>query len=143
MNKLKLLGALFALVAVAGIARADSPWYNAADPLDVNNSGSVTPLDALIVINELLTMNSMSNPGAVPNVSAPGVASPNVSTSPSYYWDVNDSGTVTPLDALIVINQLNAAPNSVPEPSTIVSAGIGLAALAFGRALHRKRANKA
>ncbi|MFO0904332.1 MAG: dockerin type I domain-containing protein [Pirellulales bacterium] len=60
--------------------------------LDVNRDGSVTPLDALIIINAL-------NSG---NGEAEAVAA-------GYRPDVDGSGSVVPLDALYVINALNGA----------------------------------
>lgn len=70
-----------------------SPWQNVVNPLDVNRSGVVTPLDALLVINELnaagarvLALNELDIAARV---------------------DVNGDGVVSPLDALLVINFLN------------------------------------
>ena len=73
-----------------------SPWQNPADPLDVNADGTVSPLDALIVINDLNTSGSRPLPAepVEPNVPPP-------------YLDVNGDGFLSPVDALIVINQLN------------------------------------
>ncbi len=67
-------------------------WHNNSDEnhvisqYDVNRSGEVTPLDALLVINYL-------NRGW---------------SSTDYNLDVNNSGAITSLDALLVINVINA-----------------------------------
>jgi hypothetical protein len=56
--------------------------------LDVNSDAYITPIDALLVINQL-------------NSGGPGPAGPRV------HLDVNRDGIISPLDALLVINQLN------------------------------------
>ncbi|HZN36422.1 MAG TPA: dockerin type I domain-containing protein, partial [Pirellulaceae bacterium] len=65
------------------------------DPLDVNADGSISPIDALLVINYI-------NAGGVA-APTPGPAGP--------YLDVNDDNFVSPIDALIIINFLNNQPN--------------------------------
>ena len=50
------------------------PWQNTDSPLDVNDDGDVTPLDALIVFNYL----NGAGPGPVP----PGLASARHSMTP-------------------------------------------------------------
>jgi hypothetical protein len=83
-----------------------SGWQNPTDPLDVNNDGQITPLDALLIINELnqpqyrdpLTGEMPLPPAVIPA-----------------YFDVNADGFVVPTDALLVINRLNNPP---AEPET-------------------------
>jgi hypothetical protein len=81
------------------IAAAESvntlSWTNPADALDVTNDGVVSPIDALLVINEL------NSNGARPL--AP--RTPQDQSLP--YLDVNADGFVSPVDALLVLNQLN------------------------------------
>jgi hypothetical protein len=77
-------------------------WHNAANPLDVNGDGQVTPLDALLVINYL-----NAHPGNNPLL--------DVSITPPLYCDVNQDQACTSLDALLVINQLNGQPAGVGE----------------------------
>ncbi len=72
-----------------------SPHQNPQNPLDVNGDGLVTPLDALILINDL----NRNPSGELPAGSA-GEASP---IKP----DVNGDGLLSPLDVLIIINDLN------------------------------------
>ena len=67
-------------------------WQNQLNPFDVNQSGSVTPQDALFVINRLLTQPT----GVLTGVPA----------TPPIYYDVNGDGSVSSLDALLVINYL-------------------------------------
>ena len=75
-----------------------NPWTNPDDPLDVDASGEVAPLDALLTINELNE----------PMYSDPitGELDLNVVTPP-YFFDANGDGFVSPIDALLVINKLN------------------------------------
>ncbi|MEM9365255.1 MAG: dockerin type I domain-containing protein [Planctomycetota bacterium] len=70
---------------------------------DVNLDGSVTALDALVVINQLSNGNASSN-GLV------------VETIPQAIMDVNEDGRLSALDALQVINYLNQNETSDPEP---------------------------
>ncbi len=69
-----------------------APRHNLADPLDVNNDGVVSPLDALLVINS-------------------------IGNEPQMYADTNGDGEISPVDALQVINALNRpATNLVKVP---------------------------
>ena len=70
------------------------PWQNPRNSLDVNDSGQITALDALLVINGLNTRL----------VITPTLPEP---FDPVNYVDVNADGALTPLDALLVINYLN------------------------------------
>jgi Dockerin type I domain/Planctomycete extracellular len=63
--------------------------HNLISPLDVNDDGSISPTDALEVINRLNLKQS-------PLLSAE-----------DGYVDVSDDGLVTPIDALKIINHIN------------------------------------
>ncbi len=78
------------------------PWNNPRNPLDVNDSGLVTALDALLVINALNTRFQL--PPTLPDP-----------FDPVQYLDVDANGVVTPLDALLVINDLNRPRNGEGE----------------------------
>ena len=78
--------------------------HNEANPLDVNNDGLVTPIDALVVINALNQYGS----GDV-TVFAEDEA------YADSYLDVTDDGIVSPLDGLRVINFLNSD-DAAPQP---------------------------
>lgn len=67
-------------------------WQNLHWPLDVNSDTQISPIDALLVINDLNTH------GFRP-LSAPSQGPP--------FIDVNGDGFVSPLDALLVINYWN------------------------------------
>jgi hypothetical protein len=80
---------------------AAAPWHNSANPRDVNHDNRITPLDALVVFNDLLTngVRELSNDQVTPFAST-GPAAPTKSV------DVNGDNMVTPLDALRVVNAL-------------------------------------
>jgi VCBS repeat-containing protein len=73
---------------------------NPRHPLDVSNDGHITPLDALLVINEL---NAGSRGGA-----SRLAASLSAAPSSGPYLDTSGDGVVSPIDALTVINYLNS-----------------------------------
>jgi VCBS repeat-containing protein len=82
----------------AGIAVA-RPQHNTSNPLDVNNDGNVSPLDALHVLNALSDATSAG----------------------TGFVDVNNDSLVTPIDALLVINGLESTVSSAPQAA--MSAG--------------------
>lgn len=73
------------------------PFQNPLHHLDTNRDGSISPLDALIIINRL-------------NDSGPGVLAAPVSVvgfTEFFYFDTNGDRSVAPIDALQIINFLN------------------------------------
>jgi hypothetical protein len=76
--------------------------HNFISPEDCDNSGDVTPLDALVVINEL------NRPEA------------NVVLDESKMLDVDADGSLSPLDALVIINHLNnESTDGIPVVSSV------------------------
>jgi hypothetical protein len=73
-----------------------SDWHNSIRPADVDASGVVQPIDALLVINQL----SRNNRAGL------GTQLPATQQTPKRLFDVSASGTLEPLDALRVINVL-------------------------------------
>lgn len=69
-------------------------------PLDINDDGHISPLDALVVINFLNGDSTAQGEF--------GAAS-TLAVAPAFY-DTNGDGIVSPLDALLVINYLNSIP---------------------------------
>ena len=69
-------------------------WQNAVNRLDVNESGFVEPVDALILINDLNQNGTRALPSKPANYAGPMI-------------DVNGDGSLSLLDALIVINSMN------------------------------------
>jgi hypothetical protein len=99
------------------------PWQNEANAVDANADGSVSPLDALVIINYL-------------NEHGPGTLITPPPTAIVIFYDTNGDGSVSPVDALIVINLLNAVPlasesvigegeffpsQSLSQPSSVIS----------------------
>jgi len=85
---------LISIVGAWGLDRAQA--WNRHDPLDVNADGFVSPIDALLVINDLNIAGSRLL--AVPPLTAPGQVQ---------FLDVNGDQFLSPVDALEVINYLN------------------------------------
>ena len=81
-----------------------SDWQNALLHADVDNSTVVTPIDALIIVNEVNLTGSRSLSGTPRSEGDP-------------FCDVNGDGFLSPLDALIVINALNKH----RDPMTLVA----------------------
>ncbi len=103
---------------------SNTPWQNPITADDVDGNGAVTPLDALVIINEL---NANGNHALGQLANPP--------SGPADYLDVNGDGQVTPLDALTVINFLNApslAANSSAAAIGQVTAAAAAAPLVAG-----------
>lgn len=71
-------------------------WRNPADNFDVNADQRITPLDALQVINEFKRRSATEGGSQLSDAYPPGQP----------YVDVDGSGTVSALDALLVVNHL-------------------------------------
>ena len=82
--------------------------YNTLSPYDVDGNGVVTPLDALLIINEL-------NDPTFTDPSGRLVGRP---TGATKYPDVDNNGFVVPFDALSVINFLNTDARPVVAAAT-------------------------
>lgn len=76
------------------------PWQHLVTPSDVNNNGTVTAGDALLIINELAGRNFSDSE------TFDLVDPTSISVWPGIYFDQNGDGQVTALDALRVINEL-------------------------------------
>lgn len=82
------------LITVTG---ARSPYHNYNLNEDVNGDGFVSPIDALLIINELNARGS----GPITVVDSGS------GEGPLPMLDVNGDGMITPIDVLIIINHLN------------------------------------
>jgi hypothetical protein len=83
------------------VTAAGAPWRNPANPSDVDGDDSVSPLDALLVINHLgVNLTAATLP-------------PTLSGGPTPFVDVIGDNLVAPLDALSVINKLGSSPSSL------------------------------
>lgn len=92
-------------------------WQNPRNALDVDDSGIVSPLDALQIINDLDDSGSRQLPLSRPTVAA--------------YLDVNGDDWASPVDALMVINTIeenrqplaitaSLSPDSDPDGNGVV-----------------------
>ncbi len=72
-------------------SRVDCPYFNAALPEDTNDSGTVTVLDALTVLND---------------IAREGVRILQANEPLTTFVDVNNDGRVSTLDALLVLNKV-------------------------------------
>ncbi len=70
-----------------------SDWTNPLNPLDVNVSGEVTPLDVLLIVNDINRSGSRILPASIEVVPT--------------LVDVNADGAVSPIDVFQVVNALN------------------------------------
>lgn len=83
------------------VAEVPEPYQNPAGPLFVDKVDLiVTPLDAILIINEL----NANGARALPPPTGPIPA----------YWDVDGDNRISPLDALLVVNYLNAQVTGEP-----------------------------
>lgn len=96
---------------------AVSLLHNSRWPADTNNDGSVSRVDATLLIDELNAHGARQF--ARSDVDDVGQAS-------SAYWDVNNDGWLSPSDVLSVFNELNAGFAEQPSDG---EAMIGLASL--------------
>jgi len=84
------------------LAADASPWQNVLQPLDVNADGGISPIDALIVINDL------NAHGARPLSSGGGQGAQPIAGN-GQLLDVDGDQFVSPRDALMIINTLDQA----------------------------------
>ncbi len=105
------------------------PWQNEANATDANADGSVSPVDALVIINYINEHGSGSLPVPPP-------------TAIVLYYDTNGDGSVSPVDVLMIINLLNSnlpgteGENSVLRLPTPVAAAPTSAAVLTQRPLN-------
>lgn len=78
-----------------------NPWQNRSNPLDVDRSGGIDPLDVLALVNAINGDRQGALPSPRPN-----------STLPESDFDVDGDGFLNPLDVLAVVNFLNRTSNS-------------------------------
>ena len=82
------------------IASLGAQWQNPIETSDVNGSGDVTAIDALLIVNELGRRAYSSDGNG--ELDDAGTADP----FPGNFYDVDGNGQATALDALRVVNQL-------------------------------------
>jgi hypothetical protein len=80
------------------------PWQNPDINYDVDDSGAVTPLDVLLLINQINRQGSYQLPNP-----------PSSDDTPPPYYDVNGDEWLSPQDVLTVINYLNSQTSGAGE----------------------------
>ena len=81
------------------IGAAGSQQQNQGDNLDVNNDGFVSPIDALLIVNQMAVVGE-------------GESGSGDDSSSKIYPDVNGDYKVTAVDAMLVLNGLSGMANS-------------------------------
>ena len=84
-------------------------WHNFVIAVDANFDGSVSPIDALVIINYL----NENGPGSLP-VPRPTALVYN-------FYDTNGDGFVSPVDVLVVFNSLNSTTVVAEGEATVLS----------------------
>lgn len=115
---LSITAALIALSAGPALAASipgNLSLHNTSLPADVDVNGQVNITDLNLVVEALREHEA-----------APLVAP--LDTETTYLWDTSGNGRVNSADALVVINYMLTAP--VPEPTTVITAGLALAGFA-------------
>jgi hypothetical protein len=119
------------------LSHPDASWQDQRNYYDVNGSGGLEPIDALLIINALKRVGPHTLTGT------PG---PN-----DHFLDANGDGQLSAADASFVLNKLINAPpkaaslaqgtNFVPEPATewLATIGAATAMLAHGARRFRRR----
>jgi hypothetical protein len=103
----------------AGIVATGCPWRNPVKFLDVDGKDGVTPIDAVLIINQLNAVG----PGNLPNPAIP----PNV---PPPFFDVDCDNFLGPTDAVRVINALNSGSGEGESESVVDDVDVTEALLA-------------
>jgi hypothetical protein len=80
---------------VSSTGNSSNEFVNFENPLDVNADGNVSPIDALLVINDI-NLNGSRNLTTTTALPLPGIM-----------VDVNSDQNVSPIDVILVVNRLN------------------------------------
>ncbi len=91
----------------------EAALHNVEMATDVNGDGLVTPIDGLVIINDLIAHGSHP-------IAATFAAQALATESTFYYLDVHADNMISPLDALLVINRLTR-PSAIPGPAIVAS----------------------
>ncbi|MCA9123522.1 MAG: hypothetical protein H6822_33000 [Planctomycetaceae bacterium] len=102
-------GSIVAADISNGTLQVRSIWQNPVDPKDINNDGRISPLDVLLLLNNLSKEGSRE------------LEMPSSGDEPPPYYDVDGDGHISPKDGLGVINCLNGF-GCVSTPSPILAA---------------------
>lgn len=84
------------------IVLSASPWQNPLNSMDINGDTYVTPIDALLPINEL----NLGFTGTLQESAAPPILHDMMDDVASFYMDSNGDGCLSPADVVGIINLL-------------------------------------
>ncbi|MEZ6088786.1 MAG: dockerin type I domain-containing protein [Pirellulaceae bacterium] len=115
---------VIATLGEAALQVTGSRWTNPLNRFDINASGTVTPLDALVILNQLARRTFMESNSQLVDPST-------LDEFPGFFFDTSANNVLTPLDALQILNFLNRggtsssgeAPSALSS-STTMSAGM-------------------
>lgn len=88
------------ITTAGGAAAGEGEFHNRLRPTDVNGDDETSPIDALLVINDLNINGSR-------NLFATGGLAEGEHSQEHYFLDVSGDNFASPLDGLIIINHLN------------------------------------
>jgi len=108
-----------------------SVFQNPETRTDVDANGQVTPHDALLAVNTLNAIGSTSIDVLAGQNVAAREGEPSAAIAPPFV-DVNGDYQITPLDVLLVVNDLNSAESSV-APAGPDGEGVAFARADIGR----------
>lgn len=100
--------------AVANTLAAGEGFTNSSNQFDVNNDGVVSPIDALVLINNLTR-------GGTRQLIATPAGEGEASTTSKVYLDVNKDGFLSSIDVLQVINRLSRSGGSGEGESSAIT----------------------
>jgi hypothetical protein len=92
--------------------------HNAADPMDTNMDGEMTPLDALVVINHLNRYGA--GPVNVDAVRTLRAVAAEVHAA-HFALDVNRDRFISPIDMLLIVNALDAHSEALAEGEVVTT----------------------
>ena len=92
---------------------APTSWHNAADPLDVDGDQVIAPIDALLAINELNDRLLTDANGVLPPPPSDelDLGTFTLLDAAPGFLDTNNDGIISPIDPLLVINELPSSSN--------------------------------
>jgi hypothetical protein len=97
-------------------------FHNTSKPADVDGDGSVSPIDALRLIDTLNRRGSMNLGAFQASQNASGAEG---ESDPIGNVDTNNDGSLSPIDVLVVIDSLNATTGSDDAPVPMLLGSFG------------------
>ncbi|MEX0818679.1 MAG: Ig-like domain-containing protein [Pirellulaceae bacterium] len=120
ISRINLGTASITVLGTGGMPGAEGEFTNPENSLDVSGDGFVSPVDVVMVFNDL-SSNGSRRLGSNDSI---GFAEGEVGTMsvPTGFVDTNGDGHASPIDALAIINFLNSGTLSESEGSSVLFA---------------------